>query len=177
MLKWRDSIYFLLFACIVAAMTDICIRKIPNLLILLMIIGGECFVFYKGGGLEVIWTLIYCLIVAILLYPFYMFKMLGAGDVKLYATLPVFIDKGHILQLYFLVFCVGAVLAVSKSVITSDGRGRIIHIVDILKSCIYLKCNNLRQVLSTQSTTIPMAVPLAIGILFSFAYRQEIFIF
>jgi len=83
---------------IIAAMvSDVKTRKLPNLLtvtIALLSLGLHT-VFYGLGGLT--GSILGLLIGFGLLLPFYIFKMVGAGDIKLLAALGAFLGKDLIL--------------------------------------------------------------------------------
>ena len=169
-----------------AAFTDLCSRRIPNYIIAIALATGVTLAWIRQGFIGTLALSGYCLIVCLMLFPFFAIRLLGAGDVKLYSLLPLFCYKGHILQLYLLVFCVGAVLGICKKIITSDKECRKNHIVDDSESRISWQCTTNAKVLLSQKNavmalpsgkdrsiglisfdntcTIPMAVPFAIGI-------------
>lgn len=161
----RDKIYFLVCVSIVAAIIDFKQHRIPNWLVLALGVTGIILLIRQGNLFCIYQCIIDCFLAGVIMYPLYLVGAMGAGDVKLYALLPIYSSRRHILQLYLLVFCVGAVLGLVKLLFTSDGRCRITHFVDNLKSCISLQCNTTEQVLPIQKLRIPMAIPFALGIL------------
>lgn len=174
----RDKILFLLLTSIIAAVIDSRENRIPNEIVIIIGIAGIIFQLWNSDIFHTLQCIGICIIAGIAMYQLYIVGAMGAGDVKLYSLLPLYSFRRHILQLYLLVFCVGAVLGLVKLFFTSDGRSRINHFVDVLKSCISSQCNVTREVLPSQKSRIPMAIPFAIGITFAIVLEvTNIFIF
>lgn len=147
-----------------AAVYDGMTRKIPNFVVAVIVITGFIDNVWQKGWYYAAESLGLMLVICVIMYPLFLLGALGGGDVKLYATLPYFCNKGHILQLYLIVFCVGAVLGIRNLLNTSDKGNRSNHIVDIPESRISSQCKKNDRVLSAQKYTIPMAIPYSIGI-------------
>lgn len=96
-----------------SVISDLFTHKIPNLLILT---GGILGLFWRGysGGLPGITDGITGGITALLFLSFlHYFKMLGAGDVKLFMTAGIFLGPAHLFLLFFFTFLNAAVLSLA----------------------------------------------------------------
>ena len=120
-----------------AAITDVRRGKIPNILILILILfQTSCFTIsqlvlnkplYSGGA--ILYRICAAAVVFFFLYPFFVIGELGAGDVKLLTFTVLSVDN----SLYFLlaVFVIGAVVSVIKIFFKRpvNGRGRrVVHL-------------------------------------------------
>ncbi len=122
----------------VAAILDVYRRIIPNYLVIAILIYGGAWDYLHSDISGVIASMAYCVMVAVILYPLYMTGSLGAGDVKLYSLLPLYYIREKLLIIYFLIFLIALALAIIRQLRHPHGRG-----------------------------IIPMALPLAIGVLIS----------
>ena len=126
---------FLLIACYY----DYRFRRIPNILILFMLITGMIWRFYVQGGTGILFFLLTMIVVIFCLSPFFRMKALGAGDVKMFG-----ICSGYCLGeqfLYFLFFSL--LIAASVSILKL--------IINRNKECLKAK--------------VPLAGPVLISIL------------
>jgi prepilin peptidase CpaA len=107
---WLDL--FLILLVVGAAVTDLAIRKIPNLLLLL----GWCLALglrlagadpAAGIGSALGGAAVGCA----LFLPLYALRGMAAGDVKLMATVGLFLGPAATLQACILTWCVGGVMA------------------------------------------------------------------
>ena len=106
----------------------------------------------------------YCFLVAVILYPFYLKGCLGAGDVKLYAILPVFANCGNLLILYFCIFCVAAVLGLGNILLLPSNRKKLYEYLESVFHIFICRFPEPMYIPRMEFGRIPMAVPLAIGV-------------
>ena len=155
----------LLILCIAAAFFDIRKRTIPNAIVIVIYAWGMCRVLLYGGMTEFISRLICCFLALILFIPFYLSDSLGAGDVKLYSVIPLYINREKILLFYLLVFCVAAVPTLGRLILLPSKRKQIKKFCNFLK-LVYLSRGQIHiEVPPYSPNRVPMAVPMAIGIL------------
>lgn len=126
---------FLLIACYY----DYRYRRIPNILILLMLITGVTWRFCEQGGRSTFLYLLTMIVVIAFLCPFFRIKALGAGDVKMFGVCAGYFSGETIL--YFLFFSL--LVAASVSIVTI--------IINRRKECLKMK--------------IPLAGPVLLSIL------------
>ena len=96
--------FLLLFFLTAAAFTDIFFRRIPNLLLLMVLLPGG---FFAGPAF-----LVRLLTVTALFYPFFRLRLVGAGDVKLLAAVAAWSGADRFLYFLFFSFFTAAVPAV-----------------------------------------------------------------
>lgn len=102
-----------------------------------------------------------CVIVFIILISIYATGNIGAGDVKYYSIFPLFISLNSLFQFYWVVFCVGAVLACVKLLSYFLGN-HILHILGYLRAGGLFKPMGHRSVSPSELRDIPLALPPAI---------------
>ncbi len=158
------AILLLLLISMAAAYFDLRKRIIPNCLILPGWIAGIGLSVFKRGITETTQFLLFCVVAVICMYPFFISESLGAGDVKLYAILPVFCNKQSILILYFCIFCVATVLGLGNLLLLPSNRKKLKEYLEAI--FISLSCRDIRPLYipRIELGRIPMAIPLAIGV-------------
>lgn len=101
-------LYLLLIA---AAVSDLTRMKISNRLIFLGLISAIPLSLMQGGVLQVFRRIPNILFPMILLYPLFRFRILGAGDIKLFSLIGGFYNFNQLLSCIGYSFVSGAVLA------------------------------------------------------------------
>ena len=98
----------------VAASYDLKCKRIPNALIISGLAAGIIHTYETGasGGLGA--TLGNIFFPILLLFFFFLIRVIGAGDIKLFAVLAVFVGKDEVLRIMVLAFLVGGVYAFIK---------------------------------------------------------------
>lgn len=125
----------LLFLCAIlciASIYDSTSRRIPNWLIIGLVIGLLRY-FYVLGDFGIIWKK--CFYIGMSGVPFYVLfrrSLLGAGDVKLLSLSAGFLATSQILWFYFFTFLFASVLAVIHFIRYRDWKERIQYGVEYL---------------------------------------------
>ncbi len=103
-----------------ACITDIRYQKIPNLLVLTFFAAGIIYRVTCGGLIGLWGALIASACGFIPLLIIYLFKGIGAGDVKLFAAIGIWSSTVYVLQLMLISFLaagiIGLVILISKSI-------------------------------------------------------------
>lgn len=119
---------------VMAVETDLRARRIPNLLVLLLLGAGITLnVIGPANGREGIFShfpgalgagpaLLGVLLGLALFLPFYLLRAMGAGDVKLLAALGAFVGPGEIIGLALGILVAGGLLAVGRMLWARNGR-------------------------------------------------------
>lgn len=126
---------FLLIACYY----DYRYRRIPNILIFLMLITGVTWRFCEQGGRGAVFSLLTMIAVIVFLSPFFRMKALGAGDVKMFGVCSGYCFGEEFLYFLFFSLLIAASVSIVKTII---GRG---------KECLKMK--------------VPLAGPVLLSIL------------
>jgi len=105
-------ILFLLAIGTIAMCWDLWKGKIPNILILSGLCCGWCYQMAEQGMSGIPIFLKGMMLPLLLLAPLYFFRMIGAGDIKLFAVIGGFIGIRAILMCMAFSFLVGAVISV-----------------------------------------------------------------
>ena len=148
-----------------AAFSDIRKRTIPNTIVIGLYIWGICRAVLFGSTSNLIERMICCVISALFFSIFYLADTLGAGDVKLYSVIPLYINRDKILLFYLLVFCVAAVPTLGRIILLPSKRKQIRQFCNFLRLVYLSRAQIHLEVPPYSPNRIPMAVPMVIGIL------------
>lgn len=103
---------FLVIAILViAAAYDIEFMKIPNWLILLGLMAGSQYLFLCEGGIGLVHFIVKAILPVFILYVLFLMKVLGAGDIKLFSIIAVFLSGRAVLTIVLLSFFYGALIS------------------------------------------------------------------
>ena len=95
---------------IVACISDLRTRRIPNLLTLSTASAALLFHLLTGGWTAALWSLGGCLLGAALFFPMFALRGMGAGDVKLLAAIGAWLGPGQVAVVALATSVVGGVL-------------------------------------------------------------------
>lgn len=84
------SQYILGILLILAMAIDIKTKRIPNSFLIVLYLLGACIEYYKHGA-EVVVVCAMAVLLIIILFPTYMIGAFGAGDIKLFGAMSLFI--------------------------------------------------------------------------------------
>lgn len=104
---------------------DYCRRKIPNQLILILLLYGVAFRLRQDGAVGVLEYLGGMAVLIALLYPLYKIGTLGAGDVKLFGVAAGYLPFRKIFLFLFFSLLVAAVFSVIKMFVKRNFRERL----------------------------------------------------
>lgn len=124
--------YTILAACLIAAVYwDLTRRRVPNLLVMTMVLSGFTIRYAAGSWPEVLLGTTGLVVGFAMLLPFYAKGGMGAGDVKLMAAIGLFLGPGTtaLAVLYTLIF--GGLFAASIVAIQRCGPQRAVLDRDI----------------------------------------------
>jgi prepilin peptidase CpaA len=102
----------------VACITDLRTRRIPNLLTFSAAGLALLFHFITGGVSAVGWSLAGYALGAVLFFPMFALRGMGAGDVKLLAAVGAWIGPGQVATAALLTSVVGGIMAVGVALAT-----------------------------------------------------------
>lgn len=135
--QWQAAALGLLGLCLaLAALSDARQRRIPNALVLMTLTAGlllnafgpQPFLRNPGlfspypGALGIGASLLGALVALLLFLPFYVLRVLGAGDVKLLAAVGAFAGPAESLNLALCVLLAGGVLALGRMAAARNAR-------------------------------------------------------
>ena len=89
---------FLLFLSAGALCCDLFLQKVPNLWIFLGILLGFSYQIFQNGFFGLLFSLKNFFLPILILFPLFIFHAMGAGDLKLFGTLGIFLDCFFILH-------------------------------------------------------------------------------
>lgn len=135
--QWQVGGLSLLALCLaLAALSDARQRRIPNALVLVALLTGllwnafgpqpfrqnpGLFSLYPGAlGLGI--SLLGALVALLLFLPFYALRVLGAGDVKLFAAVGAFAGPAASVNLALCVLVAGGLLALARMAVARNAR-------------------------------------------------------
>ncbi|MCR5294632.1 MAG: A24 family peptidase [Lachnospiraceae bacterium] len=152
-------------ASVFLAVYDVKRRKIPNAALLPLMV----FIFVAKGGFEGLPGLLDALMGAglpfLLLWPFFCFRMMGAGDVKLMIVLGAACGWPGSLWLLLLSLAAGGLYAVFHFLIKKDGVRRFRYLADYIRKLLAAGADPGSYMAGTEDGTVPFAVFTAAGML------------
>jgi len=95
---------------------DVCFDKIYNEWICLALIAGLSHALWEGGTSGLMWALVSMTVPVFLLYPLFMTGCLGAGDIKLLASVGCFLTVKETVICVGISFLIGAVFSFLKMI-------------------------------------------------------------
>lgn len=93
---------------VAAVCFDLCSFTIPNRLNILGIVLGFSLSLLSGGLMGGLWSLGYFIVVILVMFPLFMAKALGAGDIKLLSAISTFVHI-RIVKIVVLSFLITAI--------------------------------------------------------------------
>lgn len=149
---------------IVCMFFDIKKHKIPNVCIVLLIIQAAAVMAIEScitAGVEKIGTMVLLLAA---FYPLFCLRMIGAGDVKLFAVLALHMPAAKVIYFVFFSCAFGGAAALLKMMFKKSIRRRFIYLKNYIKDSI--KQGNFQAYYEKQQgfqDMIPMAVPIGVS--------------
>jgi prepilin peptidase CpaA len=167
----------LLILLLIAAWHDIRHYRIPNALVFSGAIIGvllNTLIPQDMGGLGLLASLAGLGVGLVILFPLYLLRAMGAGDIKLMAMIGAFVGPSSMLILTLYVLLAGGVLAVSVALV----KGRFSNVLDNLKIMFMLRLTGSSLASLTTTDTrfhsagkLPYGVAIAAG---TFVYLATI---
>ncbi len=115
--------YFLLTAFLMASVYDYLFRKIPNKFVVWTLVNGIFLNLFIGNRVTCILMVFMAFLIA---FPFYLVRAVGAGDVKIFSVVSVFLTVEGILKLWFwTLVCVSVYGLLYKFMRQKKGRTRV----------------------------------------------------
>jgi prepilin peptidase CpaA len=151
--------------CMVIALYDLSLRRVPNWLLLVAVVGHLLFMARIGYGMEgLTWnrSLIGFGIGLVAMLPFYMFKLMGAGDVKFFAVLGLLLGPQALIGIWL----VGSLLCGLHAVAVLGGRAVMSTQPALFTMMVKVEQSALFQRIASRRTGhggIPYAAYLAVG--------------
>lgn len=122
-----------------AVITDIRFYKIPNSYILIGTVIGFAVRFTQEGFMGILIACISAVILFSFLLPFFMIHGIGAGDIKLFCMMAVYMDMKRTVQCFLMTFIIAALMSIMKMLWTG------VFIQRILKLFYYMQAMYLTQ--------------------------------
>lgn len=103
---------FFTFLLVIACITDALTRRIPNELVLLLVVGGLARALVREPGAASLVPAVEAMGLGFVIWiPFHLLRMLGAGDVKLFAAASAWLAPMAVVNAALLAALVGGVLS------------------------------------------------------------------
>jgi prepilin peptidase CpaA len=170
MLVTRTIAMALMFIPLAIAITymDVRYRRIPNKLVLIILIGGLFLSTVFGGWNGLLASLGGCGIAFALMFLLHLFGTMGAGDVKLCAAVGSVIGVAHVLPTLMIIALTGGVLAVFKMIHARRVGATMFGVFQFFYGLLPGHAVPRFSVPADHSYTLPYAVPICFGSIVSF---------
>lgn len=104
---------------------DYCRKRIPNWLVLVLLIHGCVLRFSQEGAQGILGYMANAAVLTVLLYPLFKIKTLGAGDVKLFGVVAGYLPFNKVFLFLFFSLFIAAVFSIIKLVLQRNFRERL----------------------------------------------------
>lgn len=160
------TVFLLTGALLVASGYDIVARKIPNELVVCVLVAGLTLTLWSGGPRSFAMGILFVVVGLALWLPFYALRMLGAGDVKLFgACCAWFATFGQV----FWAALISAVAGGALAIIWALAQRRVVPVMGSLVTRVRLK---VEMPIDEARAKVPYGIAMAVGILWSFVRVQ-----
>jgi prepilin peptidase CpaA len=123
----------LLILLIVVCFFDYRSRRIPNILIALLLFLGIIYHYHLGESPRgILLFFMKCFMVGLLLYPLFKIGVVGAGDCKLFAACAGYLEFRSILPFLFLSWFIAAIFSLLKMMRAGNFKQRISYFLSYL---------------------------------------------
>ena len=158
--------WMLLCVLVVAAIVDIFWLRIPNLCIII----GMCFgVAYQLGlkdASQLGFTVLRITLVFLMLYPFYLCKGLGAGDIKLFMMMGCYLDTQEYVSCLMVTMLLAGACAIVKMICFAQGRERLYYLISYCRKAVLTGAVDLYEVDKKDTRkVIRLSVPTVCSVL------------
>ncbi len=120
----------------IAVSTDWKTRRIPNRLILAGILWGAILRFLTGGPVGMAAGLLHSMMTVVWLFLLFSLGVLGAGDVKLFSVLAVFLGDQTQRRVVLYSLLVGAVVSLARMIRNGQLFDRLFHLRSFYLDCL-----------------------------------------
>lgn len=118
-----------------AVFSDLLSEKVPNIWIWMGLLAGVCCQVNLHGARGLPVFLMGVLFPMVLLFPLFLFRMMGAGDIKLFAALGGILGCQDVLKGIAWAFLLGAVLSLAFLISCGNLRERFSYFFHYLRVC------------------------------------------
>lgn len=157
-----------LYLCMITgicALTDIKERKIKNCWLGAAVLGAFFFMAVRGNRQAVTDGFTVMVLTFAILFPLYLLRMMGAGDVKLLCVAGLYIGWKQALVFFVGTGFLCAILALWKLIYYQNMRKRLFYLWNYIR-CLYLsKSPGAYGIPANKQETIGLAVPVFGGVL------------
>jgi prepilin peptidase CpaA len=119
---------------LLAVIKDFLSYKISNYLVLSGFILGFIIHVCENGWTRIPMFFFYIILPILLLFPLFLIKALGAGDIKLFSVIGCFYGSGFCLKSIAVAFAVAAIISVIRLIKYKQVRYRFQYFLDYIKS-------------------------------------------
>jgi prepilin peptidase CpaA len=160
------TLLLLTVALVVASGYDIVARRIPNELVLCLLVAGLVATLWTGGPRSFAIAILLVAVGLVLWLPFYALGMLGAGDVKLFAASCAWFAT---FWQVFLAALVSAVAGGILAILWALAQRRVVPVIGALVTRVRLK---VEMPIDDARAKVPYGIAMAVGVLWSFVRVQ-----
>ena len=148
-----------------ACVSDLRTRRIPNVLTLSSAVAAVTFHFVAGGWPAAGWSLVGLFVGALLFFPMFALRGMGAGDVKLLAAVGAWLGPGQVVTAALATSIAGGVIAIFVAVAYGYLRRALVNLYLVLTHWRVAGLQPLPAVTLEQAKgpRLAYAVPIAIG--------------
>ena len=172
MLEGQNLAMALIFVplAIIATYMDVRYRRIPNLVVLITLLGGLTLNAFFGGWHGLLLSAAGGALAFALMFMLHVFGTMGAGDVKLFAAIGAIFSSSLVLRAFVAVALTGGVLAVCKMVYARRTRATMSRVFEFFFGLLPGQTLPRFEVPADPSYTLPYGVAICAGSFIAFLF-------
>ena len=151
---------------------DIRYRRIPNKLVLAILLVGLTVNTIFGGSQGLLLSLAGFALAFVLMFFLHVFGTMGAGDVKLFAAIGAVNGVSLVLPTLLVVALIGGILAICKMIYSGRARTTMFGVMHFFYGLLPGQQVPRIDIPTDRSFTLPYAVPICFGSLLAFVLFQ-----
>lgn len=149
---------------VISMICDVKSYKIPNVCIVMLLSLAVVNMVSVTGMEEAVKRAGVMLVVFITGYPFFCFRMVGAGDIKLLMALTLYIPVEKVVYFLFFSFILAAVYAITKMIAQKSMVKRVCYLVDYIRESKRKgRFRSYYKLGQEYKDVIPMALPVGVS--------------
>lgn len=148
-----------------AALMDLFSWKVSNLWVYSWSAAGICFAALVPEGVNLAGSLLGLLVPLLLLGWLFWFHMMGAGDIKLFCTLGIWMGPGAVLNCMLVSFLAASVIAIVSMIIRKNARKRFAYMGNYFLRFIRSGVKTDYGAAGASQAKLPLAVPILIAVI------------
>lgn len=167
--------FLLVMLLILSLICDIKTKKIKNAIILPFMIVGFITGFCENGVSGFINSLCGIVFPVLIMFPLFMLRMLGAGDIKCFGSIGAIMGMSFVINSIIYSFIAGGILALIIISVNKNALKRFKYLIDYIKSCFLTYSLAEYDNLKASNGVFRFSYAIILGVSFNFIISSNLY--